>query len=63
MSKRAGESFAASASAKQKPVMDFHAVDYKGGGDSKREELWQQDPQNIQHSGDWSSIKAPGDRK
>ena len=72
MSKRAGESFAASASAAQKPAhcaamiarktndtnadMDFHAVPPpvdKAGGDSKRAELCQQDPQTL-------TIKATG---
>ena len=59
MSKRARESFAAPASAKQKPVhctamiarkiddknadMDHH----EAGGDSKHEELCQQDPQKF----------------
>ena len=66
ISKRAGESVAASAGAKQKPVccsrlivtrigdknanVDNHAVlppDYKAGGDSKREELCQQNPQTF----------------
>ena len=66
ISKRARESFAASASAKQKPVhcaamiarmtneknagLDYHAVPppgYKARGDSEREELCQQDPQQF----------------
>ena len=66
MSERAGEFFAASASAQQKPVhcaamiarkihdknadMDYHAVtppEYRAGGDSKREEPCQQDPQRF----------------
>ena len=84
MSKRAGESFVASASAEQKPVhctamiartigdkksdMDYHAVpppDYIAGGDSKRQELCQENPSTTHHNGDWSSIKllAPGRRK
>ena len=80
MGKRAGESFAASACAKQKPVhctammawriidknadMDYHAAHppgYKAGGDSKREELRQQDLHH--HDGDWSIIKLRATRK
>ena len=66
MSKRAGESFATSASATQKPVhcaamiatptndknahMDYHAApppEYRAGGDSKSEDLCQQDSQRA----------------
>ena len=54
MSKRAAESFAAFASAKQNPDnnadMDCHAVlptENKAGGDSKREEVCQQDSKQF----------------
>ena len=66
MIRRAGESFATSACAKQKPVhcaamlvrtlidkhadIDYHAVpppEYQAGGDSKRDNLCQQDSQRI----------------
>ena len=44
--------------------MDYHAVhppNYKAGGDSKREDLCQQDPHH--HNGDWSIIKLRAIRK
>ena len=66
MSKRAGESFDTSASAKQKPIhqavmiakkindknadMDYHAVPtpkYRAGGDSRRENLCEQDSERV----------------